>query len=136
MVKEPILIVDDNPMNVKLERLLLELEGYQVQIAKNAEDALKVLENFRPQLILMDFGLPGIDGITLARKLKNDPQTKDILILIVTSYDQRGDEEKVMAAGCDGYIHKPIDTKSFPGLIADCLRRGGKGTGLSGNGSN
>ncbi len=133
MLKEPILIVDDNPLNLKLERLLLEVEGYQVQIAKSAEDALKTLESFHPRLILMDYGLPGMDGLELARKLKAEIQTRDIIILIVTSYDQRGDEERVMAAGCDGYIHKPIDTKSFPQVVADFLRGGKQGTGHSGN---
>lgn len=131
MLREPILIVDDNQMNLKLERLLLEVEGYQVQIAKSALDALAVLKNFHPRLILMDFGLPGLDGVELTRQLRKDPQNKDIVILLLSSYDQKGDEERAMAAGCDGYIHKPIDTKTFPGVVEAYLREGKKGTGHS-----
>jgi two-component system cell cycle response regulator DivK len=133
MLKEPILIVDDNPLNLKLERLLLEVEGYQVQIAKSAEDALKTLESFHPRLILLDFGLPGMDGLAMTRKLKAKAETRDIIILIVTSYDQKGDEARAKEAGCDGYLHKPLDTKTFPVLVAEYLRRATSGSGQSGN---
>ena len=133
MLREPILIIDDNQMNLKLERLLLEVEGYQVQIAKSASDALMVLKNFHPRLILMDLGLPGLDGVELTRQLRKNPANKDIVILLVSSYDQKGDEEKAMAAGCDGYIHKPIDTKTFPGTVEAYLKEGKKGTGHSGD---
>lgn len=133
MLREPVLIVDDNQMNLKMERLLLEVEGYQVQIAKNATDAMVVLQNFHPRLILMDFGLPGLDGVELTRQLRKNPDNKDVVILLLSSYDQKGDEEKAMAAGCNGYIHKPIDTKTFPGVVEAYLREDKKGTGHSGN---
>lgn len=124
MPNEPILIVDDNPLNLKLEKRLLELEQYQVLTAKNAEETLKVLEYFHPALVLMDFQLPGLDGVELTKKLRQDPQNRETIILIVTSYDQQGDEEKAKAAGCDGYLHKPIDTQALPGVIASYLRDG------------
>lgn len=132
MPNEPILIVDDNLMNLKLEKRLLELEQYQVLTAKNAAETLQILEYFRPRLILMDFQLPGVDGVQLTQKVKADPRNKDILILMATSYDQQGDEARARAAGCDGYIHKPIDTQALPGIIADYLRDGSHGTGQSG----
>ena len=122
MLREPILIVDDNQMNLKMERLLLELEGYQVQIAKNASEVWVVLENFKPRMILMDFGLPGLDGVELTRQLKKDPRIKDVVILLLSSYDQKGDEEKALAAGCNGYIHKPIDIKTFPRIVENLLK--------------
>jgi two-component system, cell cycle response regulator DivK len=132
MSQEPILIVDDNPMNLKLEKRLLEIEGYQVLTAKSAKETLKVLGYFRPRLILMDFQLPVLDGMELTRKLRKDPANRDIVIVMLTSYDQQGDEQKARAAGCDGYIPKPIQTQSFPGIVAGYLKRTIRGTGQSG----
>ena len=118
MAGEPILIVDDNAANLKLARVLLRAEGYEVQTARNAEEALAVLRRFRPRLILMDIQMPGMDGMELTRRLKADPATAGILVLALTSYAMKGDEERVLAAGCDGYIAKPIDTRRLPGQIA------------------
>ena len=123
MAGEPILIVDDNPINLKLARVLLTGEGYQVRTATDAEEALEVLQQFKPRLILMDIQLPGMDGLTLTRRLKADPATKDAIILGLTAYAMRGDEEKVLEAGCDGYVPKPIDTRTFPGVITRYLGR-------------
>jgi two-component system, cell cycle response regulator DivK len=131
MLNEPILIVDDNPMNLKLEKRLLEAEQYQVLTAKNAEETLKILEFFSPRLVLMDFQLPGMDGVELTKKIRSNPKNKEVAILMVTSYDQQGDEAKAKAAGCNGYIIKPIDTQALPVVIASYLR-GGHGTGQSG----
>lgn len=131
-MNEPILIVDDNPMNLKLEKRLLEAEHYQVLTAKDAEETLKLLEHFKPRLILMDFHLPGMDGVDLTRKIRSNPQNQKMVILMVTSYDLHGDEAKAKAAGCDGYIQKPINTQTLPGIIADYLRKDSKGTGPSG----
>jgi CheY-like chemotaxis protein len=118
MPGEPILIVDDNPANLKLARVLLTGEGYEVRTAADAEEALRVLQQFRPRLILMDLQMPGMDGFALTRRLKGDPATKGILILALTAYAMKGDEEKALAAGCDGYVAKPIDTRALPALIA------------------
>ena len=121
----PILIVDDNPANLKLIRVLLTGEGYQVQTAADSQEALVAIATVRPRLILMDLQLPGIDGIELTRRLKADPATKDIRIVALTAYAMKGDEEKARAVGCEGYITKPIDTRALPGLVAGYLRGDG-----------
>jgi two-component system, cell cycle response regulator DivK len=117
----PILIVDDNPLNLKLTRLLLLGEGYDARTATSAEEAVAVLEGFHPALILMDVQLPGMDGLELTRRLKADPLTRDVLVLALTAYAMKADEERARAAGCDGYIAKPIDTRTLPGVIASYL---------------
>lgn len=121
MAGEPILVVDDNPVNLKLIRVVLAGEGYRVRTAGDAEEALTVLREFRPRLILMDIQLPGMDGLTLTRRLKADPATRDVVILGLTAYAMKGDAERVLAAGCDGYVPKPIDTRTFPALVAGYL---------------
>ena len=113
MADQTILIVDDNPVNLKLIRVLLSGAGYDVRTAGDAEEASRVLQELRPRMILMDIQLPGIDGLELTRRLKSDPVTRDITILGLTAYAMKGDEEKILAAGCDGYIAKPIQYKSF-----------------------
>lgn len=118
MAGESILIVDDNVINLKLAKVLLIKEGYEIRTAGAAEEALKVLQEFKPRLILMDLQLPGMDGLTLTRQLKADPVTQNILVVALTAYAMKGDEEKAKAAGCDGYITKPIDTQAFPVQIA------------------
>src|SRR5580698_6354749 len=118
MAGEELLIVDDNVANLKLARVLLQGEGYEVRTAADAEDALRLLRSFSPKLILMDIQLPGMDGLTLTRRLKSDASTKDIVILALTAYAMKGDEEKARAAGCDGYIAKPIDIDLLPKIIA------------------
>jgi CheY-like chemotaxis protein len=123
MAGEPILIVDDNPQNLKLARILLLSEGYQVRAAIDAEDALTILGGFTPRLILMDLQLPGMDGLELTRQLKADPARRDILVLALTAYAMKGDEERALAAGCDGYMSKPIDTAALPLLVAALLAR-------------
>jgi CheY-like chemotaxis protein len=118
MSGEPILIVDDNATNLKLTKLVLADEGYLVCTANDAEEALRVLESFTPRLILMDIQLPGIDGLELTRRLKSDPQRRAIKIVALTAYAMKGDEEKARAAGCDGYVTKPIDPDTLPGIVA------------------
>ncbi len=117
----PVLIVDDNPINLKLVRVLLAAEGYDVRTATDAEEALAVLAAFRPRLILMDIQLPGMDGLELARRLKADPATSDIAVFAITAYAMKGDEDKARAVGCDGYITKPIDTRALPAMLAQQL---------------
>jgi CheY-like chemotaxis protein len=126
MAGEPILIVDDNPANLKLARVLLAGGGFEVRTAADAQEALRVLAGFRPRLILMDLQLPGMDGFELTRRLKASPTHGEVIILALTAYAMKGDEEKARAAGCDGYISKPIDTRSLPSVVADYLasRRG------------
>ena len=123
MAGELILIVDDNAMNLKVARVLLQSEGYEVRTAADAAVALTVLQTFRPRLILMDLQMPGMDGYALTRRLKADPATSDIVILAVTAYAMKGDEQKAYEAGCQLYITKPIDTRTLPGTIAQFLAR-------------
>jgi two-component system, cell cycle response regulator DivK len=121
MPGESVLIVDDHPVNLKLIRFLLESEGYHVQCATDADEVLRALETLTPRLILMDIQLPGIDGLALTRRLKSSTRTKDVQIIAITAYAMKGDEERALSAGCDGYIAKPIDTYALPGLIARYL---------------
>jgi two-component system cell cycle response regulator DivK len=123
MSGEPILIVDDNAQNLKLVRVLLKSEGYDVRTAVDAEEALTELEFFSPRLILMDLQLPGMDGLELTRRLKADPVRRSIAIIALTAYAMKGDELKALAAGCDGYVTKPIDIAELPRLVQDHLQR-------------
>jgi two-component system cell cycle response regulator DivK len=118
---EPILVVDDNLANLKLARLLLNAEGHETRTVTDAEQAIKILETFTPKLILMDIQLPGMDGLQLTRMLKSSPATSQIIIVALTAYAMRGDEERARAAGCDGYIAKPIDVNTLPGIVASYI---------------
>ena len=108
-----ILLVEDNPVNRRLAVFLLRSQGYEVREATTALEALEMLEKERPDLIVMDIQLPGMDGLEATRKIKAQPATTDIPIIAVTSYAMKGDREKAMAAGCAGYVTKPIDKNVF-----------------------
>lgn len=129
MTASRILVVDDNPQNVKLVRLLLVDEGYDVRTAGDAEEALRILDDFEAQAILMDIQLPGMDGLELTRQLKADTRWKELVVVALTAYAMKGDEEKALAAGCDGYVTKPIDidvlVALLPRLIAAKASTGG-----------
>lgn len=131
MAGEAILIVDDNAINLKLVRVLLVREGYNVRTAGDAEEALEILKDFSPELILMDIQLPGIDGLELTRRLKSEPRTQPITIVALTAYAMKGDHQKVLEAGCDGYIPKPVDTRSLPGLIVHYLNKHSPASGAT-----
>ena len=118
-----ILLVDDNPQNLKLARVVLSTSGFDVETAGDAEEALVMLDTFAPRLILMDIQLPGMDGLELTRQLKADPARKHIVVIALTAFAMKGDEDRARAAGCDGYITKPIDTVTLPQLVADHLKR-------------
>lgn len=122
----PILIVDDNEANLKLARVTLELEGYEVVTAADAEQARAAVRERKPRLILMDIQLPGTDGLTLTRELKADPATSGIAVIALTAYAMKGDDAKAREAGCDGYIAKPIDTRALPGVVASHLQSGAR----------
>lgn len=126
MAGEPILIVEDNQINLMLVKILLTSKGYEIRTATNAEEALKVLQTFQPKLIIMDIQLPGMSGLELTRKLKSDPKYQEMIITAVTAYAMKGDKEKALAVGFDGYITKPIDTKTFADIIAEYLESGVK----------
>lgn len=121
-MSERVLIVDDNPTNLKLVAYLVKAHGYDVDTANDADSALAAIAAQPPQLILMDLQMPGVDGLELTRRLKADAKTRNIKIIAVTAYAMKGDQEKAIAAGCDDYVTKPIDTRALPQLIAHHLR--------------
>ena len=118
MSRGPILVVDDHPTNLKLCKIMLAVDGYEVHTAADAEEALALLETVRPRLILMDLQLPGLDGLELTRQLKADPATREIAVVALTAYAMQGDEQKALDAGCDGYLAKPIDTRVLAATVA------------------
>jgi two-component system, cell cycle response regulator DivK len=118
---ESILVVDDNPASLKLVRIVLERKGYDVRTAADAEEALLQLSQLKPGLILMDVHLPRMDGLELTRRLKADAATRDIVVLALTASTTKGDEDSAAAAGCDGYVAKPIDVHSLPEVVAGYL---------------
>ncbi len=123
MTGETILVIEDNVVNLKLAQVFLKKHGFNVLSATDADEALMVLKDHKPKLILMDLQLPGIDGLQLTKLLKSSPQTKDIIIVALTAYEAEGDEDKAKLAGCDAYVTKPFDTKTLPDLIACFLNR-------------
>jgi two-component system cell cycle response regulator DivK len=131
MAGEPILIVDDTPVNLKLTRILLVNEGYKVMTAASAEEALDLLRSYHPQLILADIQLPGIDGLELTRRIKKNEETRDITVVALTAFAMKGDEQKAIEAGCDGYITKPIDTRSLGARIREHLNRRAEAQGAA-----
>jgi len=117
-----ILIVEDNPLNRKLARNVLKTHGYRILEAESAEIALKLLAAHRPDLVLMDLQLPGLDGLELTRRLTADPKNEGMPIVALTAHALEGDEEKARAAGCVGFITKPIRLSEFPGQVAAHLQ--------------
>jgi CheY-like chemotaxis protein len=117
------MVVDDHPTNLKLVSDVLAFEGHRVLKAVDAEAALELLlqSTTLPDLILLDIALPGMDGLTLTRRLKADPRTASVRVVAVTAFAMVGDEMKALEAGCDGYIAKPIDTRALPGQVAAFL---------------
>lgn len=108
-----VMIIDDNHMNLELVSYMLEAANFAVKVEVDAVTALKSIPDFKPQLILMDIQLPGMDGLELTRLLKGDPLTSHIAIVAFTAYAMKGDEAKMLGAGCDGYISKPINVSTF-----------------------
>jgi len=123
MSSEPILVVDDNAINLKLVRVVLAGAGFDVSAVQDAEEAIALLDSYTPRLILMDLQLPGMDGYELTRQLKAAARTSKIVIVAVTSYAMKGDEQRAFDAGCDGYVSKPIDTEALPRIVAAHLFR-------------
>ena len=122
MAGKNILLVEDNEVNRRLAGFLLRSQGYQVREATTAAAAFEMLETDRPDLIVMDIQLPGMDGLEATRTLKQQPTTADIPVIAVTSYAMKGDREKALAAGCAGYVTKPIDKNTFIQEVAAHLR--------------
>jgi CheY-like chemotaxis protein len=119
-----ILIVEDNEANRLLAGAVLERAGHRVEMAGNAQEALDRLATASPDLILMDVQMPGMDGLTLTRRLKGDTRTADIPVIALTALAMTGDREKTLEAGCSGYISKPINTRTFATEVARFLPSG------------
>jgi CheY-like chemotaxis protein len=118
-----ILVVEDNPANQTLIRAVLERDGYRVQIAGSAADAVDCLRESRPSLILMDVGLPDRDGLSLARQIKSENHTASVPIIALTAHAMAGDKEAALAAGCVDYITKPIDTRRLGTTVRSHLSK-------------
>jgi len=110
---EKILIVEDNENNLYLMRFILEKNGYQVIIAKDGSTGIEMVNKEQPDAILMDIQLPDIDGMEATRRIRSFPDNSKVPIIAVTSYAMVGDKERALAAGCTGYIEKPINPETF-----------------------
>jgi two-component system cell cycle response regulator DivK len=127
-----ILIVEDNAANMKLSTFVLESAGHHVLSATDAETGLALARAAHPDLILMDIQLPGMDGLEATALLKRDEATRAIPVVALTALAMKGDEERIRAAGCDGYIAKPMRYQEFLAAVAERLAASGVGGGSSG----
>src|ERR1700683_1172662 len=109
MSNDSVLIVEDTPVNLKVVRVLLSRHGFEVRTATTAEEALEVLNEFQPRLVLTDIQLPGMNGLELIKRVKSDPTKRGTVVVALTAFAMKDDEQKAIDAGCDGYITKPIE---------------------------
>ena len=116
-----ILYVEDNPENRLLVRRILLAEGFDVIEAGDAYQAMKIIETVKPDLILMDINLPEVDGYTLTARMKQNPMISQVPIIALTANVMKGDRERILDSGCDGYIQKPIDVDALPNQIREFL---------------
>jgi two-component system cell cycle response regulator DivK len=122
-MKPKILVIEDNEQNLYMVTFILETHGYEVVPARSGREGIKLASQVRPALILLDIQLPEMDGYAVARELKSDPATKNVPVVAVTSYAMVGDREQVLAAGCEGYIEKPINPDTFAADVAQYMER-------------
>ena len=124
MPSRTVLVVEDNDMNMQLVEYLLEEGGYAIVKAVNGEEALEIARTSTPapDLVLMDIHLPGMDGLSVVREMKSDARIGKVPILALTAHAMRGDRDRFLDAGCDGYISKPIDVKTFLTSIEQYIR--------------
>jgi two-component system, cell cycle response regulator DivK len=126
MSDELIFIVEDDPASLKLVKIVLADEGYAVESAVDSETALREIERFAPRLVLTDVHLPGMDGLELTRRLKTGERTKDIVVLALTADSTKEDEERILRAGCDGFVPKPVDIEALVRTVASFLQNGNR----------
>ena len=117
MTGNTILIIEDNLLNLELATDLLEANGFVVHSAQTAEEGLRIARTLLPDLVLMDFSLPGMDGLSATKHLKADPATRHLTVVGLTANAMKGDEQIALNAGCDGYMTKPIDTRTFAATV-------------------
>lgn len=113
MTRNKILIIEDNLLNLELATDLLEANGFVAHSAQTAEEGLRMAREISPDLVLMDFGLPGMDGLSATKNLKDNPATRHLTVVGLTAHAMKGDEAIALNAGCAGYLTKPIDTRTF-----------------------
>ncbi len=116
-----ILVIEDNALNLELVTDVLEANRFRVSSARTAEEGLRLARELLPDLVLMDLSLPGMDGLAATRALKSDPTTRHLPVIALTAHAMRGDQEIALQAGCDGYLSKPIDTRTFAETIASFI---------------
>lgn len=121
-MKTTLLYIEDNPLNMRLVRRMLASFGYDIAEAPDAKSGMKRIEEKRPDLILVDVNLPGIDGLELTRRLKTDPHTANIPIVALTANAMHGDRELCLQAGCDGYIAKPVSRMELKNVVKQYLQ--------------
>ncbi|SPE61354.1 Polar-differentiation response regulator DivK [Verrucomicrobia bacterium] len=117
-MKPRILVIEDNPLNLELVTDLLEASGHVVYQARTAEEGLRLAREALPDVVLMDLSLPAMDGLAATRALRGDPAIKHLPVVALTAHAMKGDEEAALRAGCDGYLAKPIDTRTFATRVA------------------
>lgn len=123
MANETILVVDDAPVSLKLTDILLRKEGYRVHATTDAEQALSMLHSLHPDMMLVDIQLPGMNGLELTRRVKQDSRTRDIIVVALTACAMKGDDDIAFRAGCDGYITKPIETLTLANRVREYLEQ-------------
>ena len=121
------LVVDDSAINIDLAVFVLQAQGFVVERASSADQAIVRARSFLPDVILMDIQMPDVDGVEAVRRLRSDPSIRDVVVIAFTAYAMKGDEQKLRAAGCDGYIAKPIDVATFGQTVRSHLGARGRG---------
>lgn len=117
MTDQLILIIEDNERNLKLVRDVLQFNGFRTAEARTAEDGLVLANSCPPDLVLLDLQLPGIDGMEAFRQLRESPPTANIPVVAITAFAMKNDRERVLRAGFDGYLEKPISVRELPGQV-------------------
>jgi CheY-like chemotaxis protein len=130
-MRAKILIIEDNEQNLYLATFLLERNGHEIVQARSGGEGIALAARIRPDLILLDIQLPGMDGYAVARALRQDAALKDVPIVAVTSYAMVGDRERALEAGCNAYIEKPINPETFASEIEKSLTARPPGAGAS-----
>ena len=120
-MNEKILLVEDDPMNMRLFKLALRGKGYQLLEAADGQSAVDMIAREPPDFIVLDIQLPKVSGLDVARRVRSDAATKNIPILAITAYAMKGDENRIIAAGCDAYLAKPVDTHELSVVVAQML---------------
>ena len=124
--QKPILYIEDNPHNRRLVRRMLQRRGYSVVEAQDGLTGWEMVRELKPPMVLLDIGLPGIDGLEVVSRIKADAELRDIPVIALTASTMRGDRERFLAAGCDDYLSKPVQMKELIDKVTTHYSRNGK----------